>query len=232
MISCNYQRRENYNEKHEDQNVKTTLLILTGNLKERRPEFQSFLEGAINNIKNFAKKNGWQDLTIESFFDSAMIFDSKKEFNIALLKLAEADTSIELPQTYCAALEKRTLVAVSPEFYAQVYPEGIEKDSYEQLLTHEIADRLHIRILNGNEEAMGPVWFYEGFALFSADQFKKSEVILDKNEMIELMKDPDRGSYEKYNYIFRYFAERIAKAELIEKAKDNSFNDWLISRID
>ena len=50
--------------------------------------------------------------------------------------------------------------------------------------------------------------------------------------MFELMKNPERGSYEKYNYIFRYFAKRIALSELIAKAKDDDFNDWLILKID
>lgn len=233
-VSCNFQSQHREYKKRSDQNdqYRAIPLVLPESMDKRRSEFQACLEGALKNIKNFAEKNGWQDLTTESFFDSAMIFDSKTAFNNTLLKLAEADTSIELPETYCAALEKRTLVAVSPEFYAQVYPEGIEEDSYEKLLTHEIAHRLHIRILNGREEAMGPVWFYEGFALFAADQFKKSKVILDKNEMFELMKNPERGSYEKYNYIFRYFAKRIALSELIAKAKDDDFNDWLILKID
>jgi len=234
IVSCNFQSQDKENEKRSDQNdqAKAKQLILSGSMEKRKSEFQTYLDGAVRNIRSFAEKNSWQDLTKESFFDSVMIFDNKREFNNALLILAEADTSIELPDTYCAALEKRTLVAVSPEFYAQVYPEGIEEDSYEKLLTHEIAHRLHIRILNGNEEAMGPVWFYEGFALYAADQFKKSRVILGKNEMIELMKDPERGSYEKYHYIFRYFVNRIALAELIVKAKDDNFNDWLISQID
>jgi hypothetical protein len=46
------------------------------------------------------------------------------------------------------------------------------------------------------------------------------------------MNDPERGSYEKYSYIFRYFAKKVEIQELILKAKDNNFNDWVISKID
>jgi hypothetical protein len=40
---------------------------------------------------------------------------------------------------------------------------------FEKLLTHEMAHRLHIRILDGSEEAMGPVWFYGALIDNSAD---------------------------------------------------------------
>jgi hypothetical protein len=233
-VSCNFQSQE-YSKKVQENKPepdKAMPLILSGNLEERNSEFKEYLKAAEANIRNFAVKNGWQDLTKESFFDSVMIFDNKNDFNIALLKLAEADTNMQLPETYCAALEKRTLIAVSPELYAEVYPEGIEKDSYTKLLTHEIAHRLHIRILQGNEEAMGPVWFYEGFALYAADQFDQLNLELDGMEIAELMGDPERGSYEKYSFIFRYFAKKVELKELILKAKEDNFNDWLISKID
>ncbi len=146
-----------------------------------------------------------------------------------LLILAGADTSLELPETYCATLEKRTLLAVSPEFYARVYPEGIEDRSYEKLLTHKIAHQLHVRILNGDEEAMGPIWFYEGFATFAADQFSESDMMLSIEEMKSIMNEPERGSYIKYNYLFRYFVTKVELEDLIIKAKDESFNNDLIS---
>ncbi len=160
--------------------------------------------------------------------DSVMIFEDKNIFNKTILKLVDADTSMKLPDTFCAALENRTLVSVSPEFYTKAYPEGIEDQSFEKLLTHEIAHRLHIRILNGDEEAMGPIWFYEGFAIYVANQFAESNIVLNREEMIQIMKEPERGSYLKYNYIFRYFVTKMSLKELILKAKNENFNEELI----
>lgn len=211
--------------------LQTTPLVLPKSLEERRIEFINYIEAARKNINAFAEMHEWQELTKEEFIDSVMLFDNKNTFNITLLKLAEADTLMELPQTYCAALEKRTLVAVSPEYYANVYPAGVENRYYEKLLTHEIAHRLHVRILNGNEEEMGPIWFYEGFAMFVADQFSNSVINLSKEKMIDIMKDPKRGSYENYSFIFRYFVKKVPIKELIKKAKDENFNDWLIAMI-
>ncbi len=170
-------------------------------------------------------------MTQESFFDSVFIFNDKKQFIIALLKAAGADTTIELPGTYCAALEKRNLFSVTPEYYLKVFPEGIENKSFEKLLTHELAHQLHIRILKGDEDSMGPIWFYEGFAMYAADQFAASAMKLNKQEMIQIMNTPERGSYMKYNYIFRYFAQRVNLKELIFKAKDKNFNDKMVEMI-
>jgi len=209
---------------------KTAPLILPASLENRRTEFEGYRDAATRNIEAFAKRNGWSRLTGESFFDSLMIFDDKKKFNRELLLIAGADTSMELPETFCAALENRVLLAVTPEYYSRVYPEGVEKRSYEKLLTHEIAHRLHIRILNGDEEAMGPVWFYEGFATYAADQFTHTDVRLNKEEMAGIMNDPDRGSYRNYNFIFRYFVNKVPLEKLISKAGDGDFNEWLLAR--
>jgi len=203
-------------------------LILPDSLESRRKEFLEYVNAARMNIISFAKDYGWEEFTKVEFTDRVIIFDNKNEFDLTLLKLAEADPSQHLPDTYCAALEKRTLISVTPEYFSKVYPEGNEERSFEKLLTHEIAHRLHIRILNGEEKAMGPIWFYEGFAIYAADQFSKSDIILRNDEMIKIMKDPVRESYVKYNFIFRYFVNEMPLKELILKAKDENFNDELI----
>ena len=231
-ISCNHQKQgqntDNNKSILQNRDQISILLIVPNSLENRREELQSYVNAARKNIRNFSEKYGWEGLSKEEFMDSVIIFDDKNHFNLTLLKLAEADTTMKLPDTYCAALEKRTLVAVTPEFYSKVYPDGIEERSFEKLLTHEIAHRLHVRILKGDEEAMGPIWFYEGFAMYTANQFSKSDIILNKEEIINIMKDPDRGSYVKYNYIFRNFVKTIPLKEFIIKANNKNFNEELI----
>ncbi|MGD9487511.1 MAG: hypothetical protein AB7W47_05780 [Calditrichaceae bacterium] len=234
-ISCNNpkqdQNSESINSQLEINDTISIRLILPSSLENRRQEFLDYVNSARKNIRDFSEKYEWKDITKDEFMDSVIIFDNKNYFNKTLLKLAGADTSINLPDTYCAALEKRTLVSVSPEFYSKVYPEGIEENSFEKLLTHEIAHQLHVRILKGDEEAMGPIWFYEGFAMYVANQFSGSNIVLSKEEMIKIMGNPDRGSYIKYNYIFRYFVSKISLKELIFKAKNENFNEELIKSL-
>ena len=227
-VSCNHQNTDNSKLMIQRSDLISIPLILPGSLENRRLEFQGYVNSARNNITTFSKQYGWEEFTQQDFMDSVIIFDDKIIFNKTVLKLAGEDTAMKLPDTYCATIEKRTLVAVSPEFYANVYPEGIEERSYEKLLTHEMAHRLHVEILMGNEEAMGPMWFYEGFAMYVANQFAESQSILSKEEMITIMKEPDRGSYVKYNYIFRYFVKKVPLKELIIRARNKNFNEELI----
>ncbi len=207
-------------------------IVLPDNLKNREEEFAKNISEALAQVILFAQKNNFWEKTNIAFFDSAMIFDDKKTFDLELLKLAGADTTMQLPETYCGTIEKRTLLLVVPEYYSKIYHEGVEPNSFTKLIAHEMAHRLHIDILDGNEEAMGPIWFYEGFAIFVADQFKASTIKLSKAEMVEVMKNPERGSYLKYNYIFRYFVNIFPLNELISKSKDEDFNSWLISKIE
>ena len=117
--------------------------------------------------------------------------------------------SFKLDKTFSAALEKRRLIAISPVIYAENYPDGIEENSFEKLFTHEMAHRFHIRLLDGDEDAMGPIWFFEGFAIYAAGQFCNSKLKLTENEIWEIVNSTARGSYKKYDYVFRYFLEKI-----------------------
>lgn len=204
-------------------------LILPETLENRRGEFGGIVDSAIERVKEFAKQYGWDKLAIESFMDSVVIFDSKDEFDKTLLKISGMDTTLHLPKTYSACLEQRALMAVSPEIYISNYPEGQEDNYYEKLLAHEIAHRLHIRILDGNEEAMGPVWFYEGFAIYAADQLNDSTMELLAEELWKIIQSPERGNYKNYGFIIRYFVQKTSIETLVKKAGEEDFTGWLKS---
>jgi hypothetical protein len=215
-----------------EQGVYRVQWILPKSLEHSRSQFEQILLSAQRRIVRFAKKTGWEDLTKESFFDHAEIFDSKEAFDEALAKASGMSTPVQFPKTYSAALENRMLMAVSPKLYDENYAEGIEKDSYEKLIAHEIAHRLHIRILNGNEDAMGPTWFFEGFAIYAADQFKKHSSRSDAAEIKRIIESQERQSYRKYGYAFRYFARKATIKELIEHAGKKDFQKWLMDITD
>lgn len=203
------------------------VLVLPESLATRRRELTDAVATALLRVRSFARTYGWEELTWESFMDRVKIFDKKRDFDHALLTEAGQDPTTQLPATYCAALENRVLMAVSPELYAQAYPEGIEEASYEKLLAHEIAHRLHVRILAGNEEAMGPIWFFEGFAIFAADQLGKTQVTLTPQEIWDVVGDPERGSYAKCAMVFRRFAAKAPLPVLVKKAGEPGFVEWL-----
>lgn len=205
-------------------------VVLPKTLTDRRKEFESYILNAIRNIKNFAHNYNWDTYAEKPFIDNAMIFDNKKDFDREFLMKAGVDTSIILPKTYVGTIEKRTLFLVTPEMYTEAFPEGIEKNSYEKLITHEFAHRFHIRVLKGEESRMGPIWFFEGFAVFAADQFSETKVNLSKKKIFEIMINPQRGNYIYYGKMFRLFEREVPLQQLVDSAQNENFNEWLISK--
>lgn len=202
-------------------------LAIPPSLEPQRGSLKRSITAAVDRIHAFAREQRWEDLTREPFFDAVRIFDDKAAFDAFLLATTGMDPGTKLPAEFCAALEERILIAVSPEMYDAVYPDGREPGSYAKLLAHEIAHRLHIRILKGDEEAMGPVWFYEGFAIYAADQMNDPTYRLSDDELWHIVENPNRGSYKKYGAVIRQFLKKTTIKEMVERAGKDSYTRWL-----
>lgn len=207
----------------------TPMLVLSPALEPRRAELDSAVGQAIGIVRSFAKRHGWDSLAAEPFMDSVMVFGDKRTFDRTLLSLVGADSSTRIPAGFCAALEQRTLVAVTPEFYAKVYPDGVEEGSYAKLLAHEMCHRLHIRILKGDEEAMGPIRFYEGFAVYAAGQLASPDRKLSLADIQRICGDPERGDYREYRMVLEHYLEKASLRELVTRAGSKGFEEWLHS---
>ena len=204
-------------------------VLLPKSLEPSRKTLEKVFIGAQRRLRSFAKHNRWEELVRKRFIDRAEIYDHKNKFDQKFLRLHGENLSIKLPKEVSAALEKRIFIAVSPDLYRKNFPEGIENRSYEKLITHEMAHRLHIRIVNGNEDAMGPVWFFEGFAIYAASQFENTAPDLNPDEIWKIVNTPSRGSYIKYASVFSYFLRKFSPRELVEHARDRDFIQWLYS---
>ncbi len=212
-----------------DINPIKTPIILPNSIENQRKEFEEIVLNAQKSIKKFARRYSWKDLTYKTFMDSVIIIDSKEDFDKFVKGFLKMNITTKLPKSFSACLENRTLISVSPGVYAEIYPEGIEDNSFKKLLTHEIAHRLHIRILEGNEDAMGPTWFYEGFAIYAANQFNNSNIKLSENQIWEIVKGTKKGTYKEYAFVFRFFLNKASLNELIKKAGDKNFINLLKS---
>jgi hypothetical protein len=202
-------------------------LQLAEALETQRASLQHTLLASQIRLRTFARAHNWQAYTQEPFAHLCRVHADKASFDHDLLSTCGLDPNIELPSTYCAALEQGVLMSVSPQLYRTLYPEGDEEDAFEKLLTHEMAHRLHIRILHGNEDGMGDVWFYEGFALYAASQFDKTAPGLDLAEIWQIVNDHERGSYRSYAAVFQYFVKKVPIQQLVEHAAEDGFLDWL-----
>lgn len=196
-------------------------------LEPQRALLYSTLLAAQRRLANLALRHGWQACVKEPFAKQFRVYADKAAFDHDLLEICGLETTLEIPKTYCAALEQGVLMSVSPELYRRLYPEGDEENAFEKLLTHEMAHRLHIRLLDGNEEAMGPVWFYEGFALYAAGQLEQAAPHLETSEIWAVVSAEERMDYRRYVTAFRYFLDKAAIHQLIEMAGKAEFVDWL-----
>ncbi len=200
-------------------------LVLSESLEPQRKELEQVLVAAQRRLRKFAIRNGWSEFVKESFTERAEIYDSQNKFIKAVIRITGIDPSTQFPKEFSACLEQKIFMSVSPEVYSQIYPEGVEDRFFEKLVTHEMVHRLHIRILNGNEEAMGPIWFFEGFAIYAAGQL--ANYTIDPIEIWWILENSERTDYTKYGAIFRYFLKRFPIQKLIEHAGDKDFLRWL-----
>ena len=206
-------------------------LKLPVSLEIYRTTLRNDLINAQRRIREFSSRYNWIQYTNESFAERAEIFESQNDFIDALFELTGMDRSMKstLPNTVSAALENRVFMSISPRVYSDIFPQGREEKAFEKLIAHEMAHRLHIRILNGNEEAMGPIWFYEGFAIVAAGQFETAELPVD--QVWEMTKHTQRGSYRNYAAMMHYFLEKMSLPELVIHAGTDKFESGLKHRM-
>jgi hypothetical protein len=202
-------------------------LQLDSALEPQRASLERLLLAAQRRLKDFALKQHWNEYIQEPFAESVHFYAGKAAFDHDFVKVFSLDPALEIPKTFCAMLEQGVLRSVSPELYRSAYPEGDEEDAFEKLLAHEMAHRLHIRILHGNEEAMGPVWFYEGFALYAAGQLEKTATLLKTADLWAVVASDERQDYRRYVTVLQYFLRKTSLHALVDRAGRNDFVKWL-----
>jgi hypothetical protein len=128
-----------------------------------------------------------------------------------------------------AGLVSRVLLTVTPEEYARARPKYASRnDAWPRLLAHELAHGLHARLVHGNEGAMGPKWFFEGFAIVASGQRLCSGVrpsALD--EALLSAHAQGSGSYGVYDCVLRFLLKRLPLEEMVRNAGNANFEDWL-----
>lgn len=202
-------------------------LTLGKTLEPDRASLRVVVRDAQRRVVRFAALHGWTNLVEKPFAKEARIFDTKPDFDRTLIGISGAPPTTILPRTYSAALEQEILFCVSPSLYSANYADGAsDPAAFEKLLAHEIAHRLHVRILDGHEDDMGPIWFFEGFALYAAGQFAHDPPA-DADLVSKTIGSSKRGNYRDYARVFRHLAKRVAVPELIRQAAKPGFGEWV-----
>lgn len=197
-------------------------LIVSDSLTSKKDYINQCIIQAQRNIVDFSKEYGYEAYVCPSFMKKAEIFATQDDFKKVISGYLDLPKGFILPATVSAVLEEEIFMSISPSLYKDIYPiEGEKEKGYERLVTHEIAHRLHVRILHGDEEAMGPSWFYEGFATFVAKQFLDFDC--DKNTMWDIIENNKQVPYKYYAAIFRYLSKKVNLHELVMSTSKDTF---------
>jgi len=201
------------------------LLRLPAALEPRRPEFIQEVAGAHALIKAFAAMHGWS-AHMQVFFNGGVeVFDTQGDLWERIKALCGLPTEAPLPTRGLAgALERGILLAITPEEYARVAPDyGTVPGAYRRLLAHEIAHRLHIAILRGDEDAMGPAWFYEGLAVVASGDLSEPP---SSGLTWDALMAPGPGAYRRHAALLRLLMGHVPLQELVDRARTADFEDW------
>jgi hypothetical protein len=186
--------------------------------------FADNLEVAFERLNTFLKEQNLAQTPIENLVDEVIHFESKELFDSEMMRLTNGQME-SIPRTYVAVGDGGVLRIVSLNAYLKIHPEHAVKD-YINILVHESAHIFHSKTYG--DEGMGPIWFFEGFAIVAADQYV-DEVNLSKDEMEAVAESKVRGDYKKYGFMIRELNKTYSLKDMLQRAKDepNKFLSYL-----
>lgn len=191
--------------------------------EKKRPWYEKVIRDAQERISVFALDHQWSEHVSTPLIKRVRVFETKEQFDREVKSAFHYDSETRLPQSFSAIVSDGTLLAVMPNTYSENYKVGQEEDAYEKLFTHELAHELHIRILQGEEDQMGPRWFFEGFALYAANQFDNSQLELTKEDIREIVSLDKPVTYAYYRLVMDELLLHMELKEAVEHAKYQSF---------
>lgn len=210
-------------------------IALPPELAEHQEDVRKTVQKACEVVRVFAGAHGWADRVDDCFYDGVEVFASSEELVARIFELHQLPKDTALPEgaIVVAALEKRVLMAVTPTTFQTLQPDyASSENAWMRLFAHEIGHRLHVAILEGNEDAMGPTWFFEGFAVVAAGQQLGSPLTFStRAEALEGTRAKGPGAYRQYGAAVRYFSSKIPLPELVQRAGAPDFEAWLIERL-
>ncbi|HEX2339645.1 MAG TPA: hypothetical protein VHI98_04125 [Vicinamibacterales bacterium] len=197
--------------------------------ESRRKGVAEAVAAALDIVYAFAAEQGWSSYVKEPFFRGVEIFETQDALWRRMLQLNQLEDAPRPTDALTAALESGVLLAVVPEEAEAARPEYFRSpDDWVRALAHEIIHRLHVRVLNGNEDAMGPQWFFEALAVLGSGQSLGEDIRVDSVEQsLELTRTGGRGSYGRYAAALRFLVKRIPLQRIIDNAAAADFEEWL-----
>ena len=207
-------------------------LRLPASLEPQRPRYLAALREAIATLERFAREHGWGALVASALPSVVEVHPDQAALWQRLREAFALPPDAPLPTPSLAgAVVGDALVVVTPEAYALVAPRyAAAPGAYVRLLAHELGHRLHVAVVAGDEEAMGPRWFYEGFAVLASDDLHGLVEVTPADVWAHLDADGD-DAYARYGAALRLFTRYVPLREIVAAASRTDVRDWLQARL-
>ncbi|GEM_PF-105957 len=186
---------------------------------------------ALKQVKDFAKINGLPFFSDTTIVEEIVVFDKHSDY-AQILSDARRIPSDHINATECATIIDSSLYLMTSEYYAFIYPQGIEPFSYQKLIAHELAHLLHLNFLNNDSTKTGPTWFYEGFASFVANQFEHAVGELSYKHITQIINSKTRTYYMYFPKVIKELITKTSLSNMLEKASSDQFVEWVESLLE
>lgn len=186
--------------------------------------FSNLVNNSISTLLLFSKTHLLKIERSADFVAEVILYGTKESFDKMVSNSSDWPKGTKVPSTYVGLGQKRKFHVISWDAYKTIHPNDSALE-YQKLITHELTHLLHIAYLKGREDDMGPMWFFEGFACFVADQYPNSPMP-SKENLNEILSDKKRASYMDYVAVFRSLAKKKSVTKLLQEASSKDFSSW------
>lgn len=205
---------------------------LPAHLENERPVFTREVQAGVQEVVDTFERWGFS-LKETPLIERVQVFDDVTNLRTTLAQRAGVAEEL-IPATFAGMVDQKTLFLVTPRLYRttweDLYPSfAWDANTYRQLIVHEAAHAAHARVataLHGTEDGMGPQWFFEGLACYTAGQFKSAEPF-SRAQFDGVLAKIDGGKgrvgYVDYARLVKTLAQSVPVGTLIRHAPDQGF---------
>ena len=182
-------------------------------------------------VKLFADKHDLPVAALQEMIQTMYVYHDHNQFSIDLSKMFNVKKNEILP-SYVGTIVNHALFIMDKEYFLIQNPSYIGDSEYIKLIAHELAHEYHIFLLDGNENDMGPIWFYEGFATAVANQYEDQDKSYSKEKIKEVILTNDRNSYAVYRRLFEIIEINFDMAYILRAINNPHFVNRIIDLIE
>lgn len=180
-------------------------------------------------IASFAFSHDFGAAYSKGLAREVQVFATKAAFDRFLLASGEWPATTPVPTSVVAVFNNGRLLATAEEDARRTNPAIDSHDAYVRILAHELVHGLHVAVLRGDKSAMGPRWFFEGFAVAAAGQFDGQAI--SQADYRAVLAGLPKADYRLFGAAVRKLAQTHSYAELIEKARKPGFDAWALGAV-